>query len=379
MYIEISKDVVDDAIEKANLKVNDSLDLLHLMAIFSSKGNHVVSVPCLRHNKALVDKLGQIIGQSNVFKLRRSESLFYMIQTIKPTLSVYCIITYSQDTIHDGRAINVNPAKMKKFEPYLRTKLITENLLDALFFNFIANYYIRGSLYSGIKTRYEATPGGGSTTCDVLKHEILDGKRFCLVIADSDKKCPTQQHYGDTAGNILDILRLYPSILCGHYIMEQVMEVENLIPKRIVRQYASNKTDLDVLDKDCSFFDMKSGLTLKGLYRDDVYRYQSSLFKDLNFKERNEAKNNTTNRDEYEQYIDSHHMMNVLKNGFGSDLLKNVTCACDNKGRIRYPELKDEMMNKIKASDLTAEQKAEWNKIGKLLFSWTCGLPSKSY
>ena len=143
--------------------------------------------------------------------------------------------------------------------------------------------------------------------------------------------------------------------------------------------YASEKNGCDVLDRDVSFYDMKIGLTLKGLYRDDVFRYQSKVFPELNYIQRNEAKKNTRCQDKYNQYIDDHHLTNVLKKGFGSDLLKIVTCTCDDKGRIKYPELKNVMMNEINTADLTVEQKEEWDRIGHLLFSWACGLPSKHY
>lgn len=380
MYIEICKDVVEDAIAKSGLKANVSLDLLQLLAFFSSKGNHIVSVPCLLNNNKLSKELCAVMGSSSVKRLRRSDDYFYMLQPLKTVLSTYCIVTYSNDKKLDNRAILYNPIRMLNFEPFLRTKLITENILDAYFFNYIAHFYLRKKMFKGkIEMRFEATPGGGSTTCDVVRHEIIEGKRFCLVIVDGDKKHPGQVEFGDTARKIFNVISQYPSEVCKHYIMEKVMEVENLIPKRIVREYASEKNDNDVLDREVSFYDMKIGLTLKGLYNDDVYRYQSRIFSELDYTQRNEAKGNTTCRDEYEQYIDDNHFTNVLKKGFGSDLLKNVTCACNNKGEIRYPQLLDEMKNNINSEDLSAEQLEEWNHIGQLLFSWTCGLPTKYY
>lgn len=379
MYIEICKDVIEDAITKSGLKVNDSLDLLQLFAIFSSKGNHIISVPCLWNNTALIKELSRVMGVSSVNKLKRSEMVFYMLQSIKPRLSTYCLVTFSDSNKQDDRAIVYNPTRMKEFEPYLRTKLVTENLLDAVFFNYIARYYLRKTLFTGVSIKFEATPGGGSTTCDVLKHEITEKRRFCLVIVDSDKKFPDQIDYGSTAGKILNVINLHPSEICKHYVMEKVMEVENLIPHRIIRGYASDKTDSDVLVRDVTYYDMKVGLTLKGLYNDNVFDYQKGVFPEMDYSQRDEAKSHSNCRDEYEQYIDNHHLNNVLKHGFGSDLLRNVTCACDDNGKVRYPELGEEMMNKIRPEDLTAEQVEEWNHIGEIMFTWTCGLPSKSY
>lgn len=379
MYIEICKDVVEDAINKSGYEVNLSLDLLQLLAVFSSRGNHIVSVPCLMNDKALTQNLSAVMGPMSVRKLRRCDMYFYKLQTIKHDLSKYCIVTYSSSNKSDERAIIYNPTRMQRFEPYLQTKLITENLLDAYFFDYIAHFYLREKRFTGgVAITFEATPGGGSTTCDVVRHEILENRRFCLVIVDGDKKCPKQKKCGDTAKKIVDVINQYPSKLCNHYIMEKVMEVENLIPKRIVREYASEKKDCDVLDRNVSFFDMKIGLTLKGLYNDDVFRYQSKIFPELDYAQRNAAKCKTT-REGYERYIDDHHLTNVLKKGFGSDLLKNVTGACDDNGRVRYPKLINEMKNKITSDDLTAEQLEEWNHIGKLMFSWMCCLPPRYY
>lgn len=379
MYIEICKDVIEDAIVKSELNVNNSLNLLQLFAIFSSKGNHIISVPCLLNNTALNKDLCRVMGASSVNMLKRSEKVFYMLQSIKPRLSAYCLITYSDSNMQDDRAIVYNPIRMKDFEPYLRTKLVTENLLDSVFFNYVAHYYLRKTLFTGVSIRFEATPGGGSTTCDVVKHEILEKRRFCLVIVDSDKKYPNQANYGDTAGKIVNVVNVHPSEVCKHYVMKRVMEVENLIPHRIVREYASDKTDNDILSRDVSFYDMKVGLTLKGLYNDEVYDYQKGVFPELDYAPRDEAKSRSKCRDEYERYIDDHHLSNVLKHGFGSDLLKNVTSACDDSGMVRYPELAEEMRNKIRLEDLTAEQVEEWERIGECMFTWTCGLPSISY
>ena len=47
MYIEIQKDVVQDAIEKRELDVNESMDFLIQMALCARQGKHIVSVPCL--------------------------------------------------------------------------------------------------------------------------------------------------------------------------------------------------------------------------------------------------------------------------------------------------------------------------------------------
>ncbi len=380
MYIEICQDVIEDAIAKASQKVNDSLDLLQLFAVFSLKGKHIISIPCLKSNKDLVDSLKTIMGASNVWKLRRSEEKSYIMPSIKAAVSVFCIVTYSGKTQQEEKAIVINPSLMKDFESFLETRFVTENLLDAKFFKYLAHFYLRQKLLKGINICFDAIPGGGSTTCDIVRREIVEAKRFCLVVVDSDKKYPDQPEYGDTAKKIKKVEELYPSKTCRVYIMEEVMEIENLIPERIVRDYASDKSSCDMLERDFSFFDMKVGICLKGLYKNEVYDYWKIQLQNegIDFSQREMAIENTSTRDQYERYIDDNNLTNEIKKGFGSDLLRLVTCNCDIDGKIRFPELENEMYNNIHPYDLTDKQLKEWNAIGGLVFSWCCGMAARS-
>lgn len=378
MYIEIGKDVVEDAIAKKNSAVNESLNLLLLFALFAQKGKHIVIVPCLANDKEMVESLSAIMTVSNLYKLRIAESKSYLLPAIKAAVSEYSIVTYKDGTVVDSRAIVINPLRMSEFEPYLETRVITENLLDSIYFRFVARYYLRKNLFDGISISYDAIPGGGSTTCEAVRSELEKEKRFCLVIVDGDKKYPTQpRDPGSTAGKVEEVVKMYSSRTCKLHIMKEVMEVENLIPKRIVGKYATDKHGISILKSDFSYFDMKEGLTMKGLYNDDVYNYWKSSLTSDQKDFRKEAKANTKTRKEYEQYIDDKKFNNVIINGFGSDLLKNVTCFREVTGGIPFPELMDEMLNKIMPADLTSYQEKEWNEIGHLMFSWTCGLSER--
>ena len=376
MYIEICKDVIEDAIVKSGQKVNDSLDLLLLFAIFSLQGKHIIVVPSLRNDNALCKELGKVMMPANVNKLRRSDRISYILPTIKNAVSTYCLVTYKDDKAEDPRALIINPLRLKMFEPYMETRLITENLLDSKFFKYIAHYYARQKYLAGIQMRFETKPGGGSSTSDVVREELLRPKRFCLVVVDGDKKQPNQNDYGDTANKVIGVIRDYPCVTCKHYIMEKVMEIENLIPNKIIRQYASDKSSCDILDKDFSYYDMKSGITLKGLYDDEIFRYWQPVMHEehLDYSGRDVAKSHSKNRREYERYIDANGITDCIKRGFGADLLRIVTCTPEKNKLVKYPKLESIMLNTIKSEDLTPEQQIEWNNIGKLVFSWTCGL-----
>ena len=65
MYIEIQKDVVQDAIEKRELDVNESMDFLIQMALCARQGKHIVSVPCLV-SQTFQNDLSEVIGKGYV-------------------------------------------------------------------------------------------------------------------------------------------------------------------------------------------------------------------------------------------------------------------------------------------------------------------------
>ena len=373
MYIEINEDIVRDAIDKSALSVNDSRDLLLLMALAARGGKHIVVVPCLRE-KAMVKALMEVVSKHYIEGLRRSEKIHYVLPLLKQQLSHYAVISYESRPVNDSRAIVVNPQKYKDFEAHVETQLLAENLMDTSFFEYIIHYFMSTH---GVQARYCFHPlmGGGGTTADVLHKEIERGQYFCLAIVDSDRKTPDSD-YGETATRVRKEMEVYVPFHCGLYIMKRVMEVENLIPVSIVKDTFGNRGDIDAYMTCPSFFDLKKGLTLDALYDDDVYDYWKKRFDDAQtlFQQRNEAKTSSVDRRHYREYIDNHGFKKVLKCGMGSDLLD----CCVNKSKMDGQKLKHKLMN-IKSEDLTSCQQEEWEAIGQIAFSWTCALaPNRS-
>lgn len=376
MYIEIANDIVEDAIGKATCDANDSLDLLTLFALNAQRGKHLVYVPCLHNNPETVRALTSIMGRSYVDFLRQSERMYYQLAQIKALVSNYAVITFEKQGA-DSKAILINPIIERRFEAYNETHVITENILDSLFFKYIVKFFLREHAIRGCNMCFFPVMGGGDTTADVLRHEIEEGRFLCLVITDSDRKYPHSE-YGQTAKKIRKVMECYNPFHCGLYVMDQVMEVENLIPFKVVEKAASNKGFSLIFEKDASFYDMKCGLTLNWLYDDEVCRYWSQQLysEEICFDQRNEARLHASNRKAYLSYIETHKFKNQLTPGFGFDLLCRCTNDFDGNGNRLDAHIKNDLMN-VKRCDLTTFQLNEWLKIGRVLFSWTCGMSQR--
>lgn len=376
MYIEIAKDVIDAALAKQESVVNDPLDLLVLLAVAAQKGHHFVTVPCLHNNRPLVNQLSAIMPSQYVAKLLAADGMHYRWAAVKEKVLVYAVITYNENTQKNERMVVINPSTEGSFEPNLETLLLTENLMDAVFFRYLVKFFQREKNIGACNISFEPLHGGGNTTADVLYQKVEERKRFCLALTDSDRKLP-EAEYGQTAKRLLHVIKTYQPFNCDVYVMDQVMEVENLIPRHVVFEYASGNGCKDVFACDPSFFDMKNGLTMNAVYKDNVCSYWQNMTVcgHVDFTHRDEAKCNAICRDDYERYIKEHGFCQTLLPGFGSDLLAICTCTPVN-GIVQHPEIEDKLMN-VRREELTTFQYNEWMKIGQMVFSWTCSLPKK--
>ena len=155
---------------------------------------------------------------------------------------------------------------------------------------------------------------------------------------------------------------------CGFYVMENVREIENLIPKKIVAKLCPGK-ELTIFDKDPSFFDMKLGLKYENLYDNMVCRYWENLLAQPQiFKEIDDIK--TKCKDEYEYKSKVGNKSPILPS-YGSDLLKLALNKSEKQKRRLNS--KDNLYS-ISKTDLNTSQQREWEAIGKEMFSWTCCL-----
>lgn len=370
MLIEIDEDIIDAAIEKKDYEINDALDLLLMMAYCCRHGKHIVRVPCLRTNIPKMKSLIGLIGLSNVGALNSFNKKAYEAKYLFDNLSVKAIISYEnpiKTTDNEScRIIWINPLEQTSFEPWIETHVLTENLIDSEFFSYIIRYFLRIKNLRDAKYSFYPLMGGGDTMRKVLENEILISRHFCLTLADSDKLYPNDV-IGSTADKVKDLMVQNP-FNCGFYVMSNVREVENLIPRKIVEKLCVGK-DFSIFDKDPSFFDMKSGLRLVDLYRDEVCNYWRDLLQDPNlFQERDDIKARCNEKKQYDVEINA---KDHLLPGFGS----NILALALNKSDQQKKKLDSKNnLYSITKRDLNTSQLVEWEAIGKEMFSWTCSL-----
>lgn len=370
MYVEINKDILQDALDKKGFDKNTSRDTLLLMALCAMFAKHYVVVPSLSNNQKLRTQLEELIGKDYVAALAYNTDSRNRQNTamLKGKVYVRAVLTISGQTSVENGVITINLLDKKNFEPWDETFILTENLIDSEFYAYLVSYYLSKEGMSKCKKFYHALMGGGVTISDVLRQEINKEKRFCLAIADSDKDYPDDNKHHDTSSNLLKLLKSSP-FNCSAYVMDKVREIENLIPMRLVKAYGDHAGCQEILsaDKDPSYFDMKNGLLLKNLYDKQVYQYWKDMFPDdkERFEERDKQRKDCKSGTEYREKVKE---AEPIKRGFGGKLLANVLEAERNSSK-RKEKL---TLHQITDSDLNSYQQDEWYEIGKHMFSWTC-------
>lgn len=379
MYIEIKEDVIKDALDKKEQEDNESLNLLLLMALCAKQSKHIVSVPCLNTSTSLNKELSLMMGESNLNALRYFRNFRYEYGAIINLLAIRCIISYKPQEKVDDHVIWVNPLEYTKFEPWIETHILTENLVDSCFYIYLAYYYANTFVFQGkAKTsvfnfNFYPLMGGGVTIDKVLQVEIERRQHFCLAIVDSDKKWGGDTGYGETAQNVKDTMERYNPFNCRYYVMQKVREIENLIPSKFVGQYGDKNGFNEIFQHDASFFDMKIGLGLGELWTQEVFEYWRNMLNDDSiFQERNSLKQQCQNKKEYDCAIKG---KEPLKRGFGKNLLSLVLGDIDfSKDMKKYNPKMTHALYLVSPQDLTPAQREEWKDIGQRIFSWTCCL-----
>lgn len=375
MLIEIKKNIITEALKKKGQKQNAPLDLLFQMAICAKKGYHVILVPSLVDDRKLQEKLSELITEANVNVLcyaedRHKQDIGWLINNA----SVRMVVSYEKESVEKGKIV-FNPLREADFQPYTELFLLVENLLDADFYQIVLKAYRKNKGINGYECSFYPLMGGGVTSGQVMSNEVRLRKHLCLAIADSDKHCPTIRK-GDTCGKLLDALAPdYP--FCSVCWMENVLEIENLIPIHVVRLlYPLKSGEIDIFAKDSSFFDMKFGLNLKDLVEDKVNDYWANLLPEKSdaFALRAQLKesNKKKTKAEFQKVLND---IPILS-GFGIHLLERVLNADMNAIKtIRDENIHaNDLLHKTTFNDLTASQRIEWERIGEAIFSWACGM-----
>lgn len=366
MYIEISRELVTSA-EQGN---RYAIEMLVRLSLAIKYGKHIVFAGI-----RLLDRILKLSFLDNHEKAqyRRIRNKYAVIGAICHNIDFKAVVLMNGENRRTRHCILINAAKAEKFEVYEECHLLTENLIDGEFFEYLVAEYAR---QLGMTTHicYMPQMGGGNTIAKVYKMEIDRGQHFCLSILDSDKKFPTAS-YGDTC----KALRCEDkdkylgdagfdgqyAFNCSYYVMNELRELENLIPIDVFKTMNNVKnSNLLQMSFDMSYHDMKEGLLAAKIntgayqsYLDSVFSFDASLVADIDFYAQYRQQCCSC-KEEYEKDCGR----TKLVEGLGSKIMDQVLTTAK-------PALKASQFSKLSKS-----QQNEWLKIGKKVFEWSCCL-----
>lgn len=346
MLIEICEDIIAE-VEKGK---KDAISTLEKIGLAYKYGKHIVFLKV-----ELYDRIKKSVYVSEYIKNLFGQiiSKNHLIGEIRKSVTFSAQVTFNESTQRQDNCIIINPRNNDSFEFYEETHFLVENLLDEEFYKHCLDYYKRNNKIQ-IGYSYYPLLGGGSTITKVYQLEINLKQHFCLAIVDSDKKCP-EGSKGDTAKSLLVADEENP-FNCKCYVMEKVMEIENLLPKSVVKEY---KNEINSLQFNLSFFDYKKGLCKEKLFKSNLLSYWQNQLNGKGYdKYLEEIKQDVEilGEDEFKiKYKDQ-----KLIEGFGENVLNHC-----------LKNYKNDLAN-IRDDNLTSEQSKEWTEIGKLFFEWTC-------
>ena len=366
MYIEISRELVTSA-ERGN---RYALEMLVRLSLAIKYGKHIVFA-----GARLLDRIINLTSLDTHEKAqyRRIRNKYAVIGAICRKLDFKAVVLMRGDNCRTHRRILINAAKAEKLEVYEECHLLTENLIDGEFFEFLVAEYVK-RLGTVSHICYMPQMGGGNTIAKVYKMEIDRGQHFCLSILDSDKKFPTAS-YGDTCKALQKEdkdkylgdagCNGQHAFNCSYYVMDELRELENLIPLGVLKTMSNVKNNkLLQMNFDMSYHDMKEGWLASKIntgayqtYLDTLFAFDAALVADIDFyaQYRHQC---CSCKEEYEKVCGR----TILVDGLGSKIMDQVLTTAK-------PALATNSF-----AQMSPSQQDEWQKIGKKVFEWSCCL-----
>ena len=359
MLIEIGQDVVTKAVNGEAR----ALDVLRDLAFAYRKCCHIVFA-----GRKVLETIKDVEGLSKDDK-KIYESIGLRLtsnQQFYRSFSFHAFVTFDRPTAITNDKVIVNPNEVPAFEWFNKTRLLTENLIDARFYEVVTSYYMRKSQIRGFKKESENIPGGGDATVQYVENQMKEKKSFCLAIVDSDLKYKGGS-LKETSSKVKKCIDENTPFNCKYYVIEDLSEIENLIPFHIVTSFATYKNNQIVKDglQFCQdYFDFKKGLRTDDLINEDFYNYWYAELQHL--KDIADALDDYRNkaircgsREKYEKTKQT-----VLIEGFGDKLLSMVM---DDDTTLAS-------LWKTADADLSPAQQTVWFAMGRMIFEWCCAV-----
>lgn len=370
MCIEVSEDLVIAA-ENGN---SSAIGMLEKLAIAIKFEKHLVFAQL-----DLLDRIDSLAGLDAMSKSQFSKikSSYSEVGQIYRCLNSKAVIYNTGKNCRTKNNILIYASDSEKLEVYEETHLLTENLIDGEFFEYLVKQYIKSK---GVTWPicYMPQMGGGNTIAKVYKMEIDRGQHFCLSILDSDKKWPTASK-GDTYDKLQkEDKNCYKgdsngsdghyAYNCHYYVMEELRELENLIPLEVFRSMPNvRNSPLLGMNIDYSYHDMKEGLLARTIaegdyqnYLHNVYHAYPGIIDNVDFCATFRKQFFPKNKDAYEKYCGRW----KFSEGLGSKIMDHVLSdATDELSKTDYLKLSKPQQN-------------EWSNIGRTVFEWCCSFQS---
>lgn len=265
-----------------------------------------------------------------------------------------------------------------------KTVLLAENLDDITVYAKITEIYQHNNKLSQINLRYLPQGGGGQETITAFQSIFDSQDKFCLCISDSDQKSP-HHNYGSISNQLLEIINSADS-LC-HWMPLNVRAIENLFPINFYQDTFSNdgnKRDaiefLQIINNSSfaearKYLHMKDGLKLfevldsanKG--KEDLHQYWLLVIQKINQEIDFLDKFVDCSKSNYCSKGSKKDCKCKIWTGFGNKTLSDIIKKClEAQSNTQIAETINE--------DLVL--KDEWERIGKTILDWCCGLPARS-
>lgn len=380
MYLKLTENIVDAAVAGDK----NAQHIMHQLDVCLMLGTHFVFVDDI----TTLDKIVAHCASEYAY-LRKIREDFSNLGAKAAMLEwhVEFELGHTQsyiDEAHKTIFLSYTEVQQKAF--WKETHVIAENLCDIDFFKAVLQIY-KAATKKRIHHRFYPILGGGATTARVLESEIKNRRSFVICVVDSDKHFP-----GDSIGSTAMMVKSYmdkQSCSCAqYYIMDNVTEVENLVPMKVYEQYITETKDRDLINRYESiqkinvaddtlldYFDYKEGITHHLLQNVGDRTYAERTIKILDVNASTSIKENDNKLNELKAKLEASGLLpDVSVNKLCTEAARDMRYVKGLGTKILDNVLQDKhyLLYDVHYSDLSPAQIKEYNAIGSFLLNWTC-------
>lgn len=231
MFIKVEKDIVETILQSKRSKERErAIDVVVQLMTSSRMNYHKVYMKCSLSKKE-AEVLKAAVDENSWREFLKLQRERFDVEGLISFLEVYAVITKSKHSSRVGNVLLVNPFESSDFILNMKSHLATENQRDGMLYQYISEEYKRKRRLSNMNCSFKSWKGGGSDFGKALNLDDVLKSNFVFAIADSDKHCPTDK-VGNTAKGIKFLG--HNRFNADYYILNEVMEAENLIPYKII-------------------------------------------------------------------------------------------------------------------------------------------------